>query len=107
MANTRTRWTKEEDKILVRAIKANPHNKEKAFRKAATKLKNRDAKSCSNRWYKMLSNPESKHYVGCMFTMIGIASRLDNRTLNREGAHVTPVKTKKSLWSKIKELLGL
>ena len=93
MANTRTRWTKEEDKILVRAIKANPHNKEKAFRKAATKLKNRDAKS--------------KHYVGCMFTMIGIASRLDNRTLNRECAHVTPVKTKKSLWSKIKELLGL
>ena len=55
----------------------------------------------------MLSNPQCKHYVGCMFTMIGIASRLDNRTLDREGVHVTPVKTKKSLWSKIKELLGL
>ena len=103
----RTRWTTEEDKILVQAIKANPHNKAEAFRYAATKLENRDARSCSNRWYMQLSNPESKHYVGCIFTMIGIASRLDNRTSNREGVHITPVKTKRGLWSKIKTLLGL
>ena len=107
MANTRTKWTKEEDKILVQAVKANPHNKAEAFRYAATKLENRDAKSCSNRWYMQLSNPESKHYVGCMFTMIGVTSKLDDRTVNREGVHVTPTKTPKGLWSKIKKLLGL
>lgn len=100
------RWTKEEDDILVQAIKANPHNKTAAFR-AASKEFNHDARSCSNRWYQVLSNPESKHYVGCMFTMIGVASRLDNRSTNREGVHITPVKNKKSLWSKIKTLLGL
>ena len=107
MANTRTKWTKEEDEILVQAIKANPHNKAEAFRYAATKLENRDAKSCSNRWYMQLSNPESKHYVGCMFTMIGVTSKLDNRTVNRDKVHITPTKIKKGLWAKVKALLGL
>lgn len=106
MANTRTKWTKEEDEILVQAVKANPYNKSEAFR-AASKKVNHNEVSCSSRWYTHLSNPESKHYVGCMFTMIGVASRFDNRTSNREGTHVTPVKIKRSLWSKIKALLGL
>lgn len=107
MTETRTRWTKEEDKILVKAVKANPHNKAQAFRYAATKLENRDAKSCSNRWYMQLSNPESKHYVGCMFTMIGHATKMDNRTINRKYVHITPEPIKEGLWSKIKKLLGL
>ena len=106
MANTRNKWTKGENEILVQAVKANPHNKAEAFRVAAQKV-NHNEKCCSNRWYKQLSNPESKHYMGCMFTMIGVASRLDNRTSSREGVHVTPVKTKRGLWGKIKALLGL
>lgn len=106
MANTRTKWTKEEDEILVQAIKANPHNKAKAFREAAEKV-NHSEKCCSGRWYKVLSNPEHKKYVGCMFTMIGVASKLDNRTVNRDKVHITPTKTKKGLWAKVKALLGL
>lgn len=106
MANTRTKWTKEEDKILVQAVKANLHNKSKAFRAASKKVSHNEV-SCSCRWYSQLSNPESKHYVGCMFTMIGVTSRLDNRTVNREKAHITPKKVKKSLWAKVKTLLGL
>lgn len=102
----RTRWTKEEDEILVQAIKASPHNKSKAFVSVSEKL-NRKPSSCSTRWYGHLSNPESKDYVGCMFTMIGIASRLDNRTTNREDTKITPIKTKRGIWAKIKELLGI
>lgn len=102
----RTKWTAEEDEILVQAIKANPHNKQEAFRKASEEI-GRSAKCCSNRWYQALSNPEHKAYVGCMFTMIGMASRLDNRTINRDNVHITPKKTKKSLWAKVKALLGL
>lgn len=102
----RTRWTVEEDKILVQAIKANPHNKTKAFKEVSLKT-NRSIPSVSSRWYQHLSNPESKHYVGCMFTMIGIASRLDNRTVNRDNTHITPMKNKRGLWAKIKALLGL
>lgn len=101
------RWTKEEDEILVQAIKANPHNRLEAFRQAATKLETRDTKSCSNRWYGALSNPENKAYVGCMFTMLGISSRLDNRTSNVEGVHITPTKSTKTIWNKIKKFLGL
>ena len=106
MANQRNKWTKEEDEILVQAIKANPHNKVQAFREVATKV-NHSEKSCSQRWYKALSNPESEHYAGCMFTMVGVSSKLDNRTINRENVHITPTKTKKGLWAKVKALLGL
>ena len=102
----RTKWTAEEDEILVQAIKANPHNKSKAFREVSEKI-GRSAKCCANRWYQSLSNPNSKHYAGCMFTMVGVSSRLDNRTSNREGVHITPTKTKKGLWARVKALLGL
>lgn len=105
MANYK-RWTKEEDEILVQAIKANPHNKAEVFRSLTGKL-GRTESAIAYRWYSYLSNPESKHYVGCMFTLLSVASKLDNRTINREGVHVTPTKTPKGLWSKIKKLLGL
>lgn len=103
---TRIKWTAEEDKILVQTVKANPHNKAQAFREAAEKV-NHSEKVCSNRWYQILSNPEHKKYVGCMFTMIGISSKLDNRTINRDKVHITLTKTKKGLWAKAKALLGL
>lgn len=106
MANTRRRWTEEEDKILVQAIKANPHNKAEAFRQASTEM-DRDEKSCANRWYKQLSNEYSKHYVGSLFTMIGYYSRLDNRTVNRKDVHITPIESSETLWSKIKRLFGI
>lgn len=102
----RTEWTKEEDEILVQAIIANPHNKAQVFREVSSKI-NRSANSCGLRWYTKLSNPESKYYVGCLFTMIGVTSRLDNRTVNKEKANITPKKNKRGIWTKIKALLGL
>lgn len=103
---TRNRWTDEEDKILVQVIKANPHNKAEAFRETAKKV-NHSKKCCSNRWYQVLSNPEHKKYVGCMFTTIGIESRLDNRTIDSHRSYIKPVKNKKGLWAKIKALLNI
>lgn len=44
----------------------------------------RSAKCCSNRWYQALSNPEHKSYVGCMFTMVGVSSRLLTTGLSTE-----------------------
>ena len=103
---TRNRWTDEEDEILVQAIKANPHNKTEAFRAAAEKV-NHSEKCCSGRWYKVLSNQEHKKYVGCMFTTIGIESRLDNRTINSYKSYIKPVKSKKGMWAKVKALLNI
>lgn len=102
----RIKWTKGEDKILVRAIKAHPHNKTKAFVLAAKKV-NHSKKSCQSRWYNKLSNPESKHYVGCIFTMLCAPSKLENRTTSIPGSYITPSKVEKGLWSKIKKLLGI
>lgn len=102
----RHKWTEEEDKVLVQAIKANPQNRAQAFRETAKTL-NVDPISCQNRWYNALSNPESKNYVGCCFTMLGVASTTCNRTFLRENARTTTTKIKETLWFKIKELLKL
>lgn len=102
-----TRWTKEEDKILVRAIKANPHNKAEAIRKVLHKLNNRTKLAAEARWYKILSNPEHKKYVGCLFTMIGYRSRYDNRSVNKKKSYWVPEKSTESIWNKIKRLLGI
>ena len=100
----RVKWTDEEDEILVQAVKANIHNKAQAFREAAEKVPH-NTKSCACRWYHIQSNPEHKKYVGCMFTMIGVTSRLYNRTQSTEVS--TPIKNKRGIWSKIKALLGI
>lgn len=102
----RNKWTPEEDKILVQAIKANPYNKTKVFKEVSKKV-NHSVMSCSTRWYTILSNPESKHYVGCLFTTIGIRSHYDNRGTKLDSSITASIKNKKGLWAKIKTLLNL
>lgn len=108
MANKR-RWTKEEDKILVQAIKANPHNLTQCFREVGERL-NRTNKSVKLHWYTTLANPEHKKYTGTAFLTI------DKKSYNpiRKNAYTaigraTTVKTSKKLrlWAKVKKLLGL
>lgn len=53
----RTKWTVEEDEILVQAINANPHNKAKKPSREVSEKIGRSAKCCSNRWYQALSKP--------------------------------------------------
>lgn len=102
----KVKWTEEEDKILVQAIEANPHNRTQAFRKTAEKV-NHSVKACSKRWYLVLSNPESKKYVGCMFASIGKHTNYSNRSVYRTMVHIAPTKTKIGIWAKIRGLLGL
>lgn len=101
------RWTQEEDDILIHALEDNSYNKKQAFGEAAKLLPTRDWKSCQNRWYQSLGNPESKHYVGCMFLMLNRSQSFENRSILMPNAKVIPKKTKKGLWAKIKKLLGL
>ncbi len=101
---TRKRWTVEEDKVLVQAIKAMPHHKEEAFRIASEKL-GRTVSACSLRWYHKLSNPKSKYYAGCVFTMVSHSTRMNNRTTCNNTVKAEPMP--KGIWAKIKKLLGL
>lgn len=106
MKTIKKRWTKEEDEILVQAIKDNFYNKSQTFREVALKI-NHSKNSCSIRWYKYLSNPYSKHYIGCCFLTIGRESTLNNRTLNRQCTIIKPTKSSLTIWNKIKKFLGL
>lgn len=105
----RKKWTKEEEDILVQAIKANPHNLQQCFREVSQKVNHSEGSICKH-WYAILANPEHKKYVGTAFLVIG------RKTYNQVRKNVytnigyaTTVKTTKklSLWSKAKKLLGL
>ena len=100
----RRRWTEEEDEILKKEVEKCPYAKETAFREASKKL-DRTVSACHIRWYAELSNPESKHYVGCVFTLLAEKAVTVNRTTNT--LHSNPIKPKKGFWSRIKEMLGI
>lgn len=50
MSTVKRRWTKEEEEILVQAVKANPNNLQKVFREVAYVIE-RAAASVSSRYY--------------------------------------------------------
>ena len=104
METKKRRWTEEEDKILKKEVEKRPYAKETAFRKASKKL-DRTVSACHIRWYAELSNPESKHYVGCVFTLLAKKAATVNRTTNT--LHSNLIKPKKGFWNRIKEMLGI
>ena len=101
------RWTAEEDKIVIQAVKENFENLSNGFRKASKKL-DRTTPAIHYRWYYELSNPESKHYIGSTcFLGFGINKHYSNRKNYYNSVKVTPVKQSKSLWNKILNILHI
>ena len=97
------KWTDEENKILVQAITANPHNLSEAIREASKNL-NRTYKACKQHWYSALSPKNNPTKVGISFISIGSDSIYKNRK-NSGTALSEPEKN--TLWSRIKKFLGL
>lgn len=97
------KWTDEENKILVQAIAANPHNLSEAIREASKNL-NRTYKACKQHWYVALSPKNNPTKVGISFISIGSESTYKNRK-NSDNALSEPEKS--TLWSRIKKFLGL
>lgn len=97
------KWTDEENKILVQAITANPHNISEAIKEASKKL-NRTYKACSQHWYSALSPKNNPTKVGISFISVGSKSTYKNRK-NSGNALSKPEKS--TLWSRIKKFLGL
>ena len=97
------KWTDEENKILVQAITANPHNLSEAIRKASKKL-NRTTKACKQHWYSALSPKNNPTKVGISFVSVGSNSVYKNRK-NSGTSILKPEKS--TLWSRIKKFLGL
>lgn len=97
------KWTDEENKILVQAIAANPHNISEAIREASKNL-NRTYKACKQHWYLALSPKNNPTKVGISFVSVGSNSVYKNRK-NSGTAILKPEKS--TLWSRIKKFLGL
>ena len=97
------KWTDEENKILVQAIAANPHNISEAIKEASKNL-NRTYKACKQHWYLALSPKNNPTKVGISFVSVGSNSVYKNRK-NSGTAILKPEKS--TLWSRIKKFLGL
>lgn len=98
--NTNKRWTEEDNKMLVRTIKSNPHNIQKACEIAALKL-DRTKAACVTRWYIISKNT---HKTGVTFLAIGTNTMYENRK-NSGNTHMLP--KNHNIWMKLKKLLGL
>ena len=97
------KWTDEENKILVQAITANPHNLSEAIREASKNL-NRTYKACKQHWYSALSPNNNRTKVGISFVSIGSESIYKNR---KNSGNALSEPEKNTLWSRIKKFLGL
>lgn len=97
------KWTDEENKILVQAIAANPHNLSEAIREASKEL-NRTYKACKQHWYLALSPKNNPTKVGVSFISIGSESTYKNR---KNSGNALSELEKSTLWSRIKKFLGL
>jgi hypothetical protein len=99
--STKRKWTKEEEEILVQAVKANPHNLAKAFREAAEQL-GRTEGSVEIRWYGKLKKTSL-----CFVTISSNKQLKNGKNYDSELGHTnTPTKTSKTLWGKIKTLFN-
>lgn len=95
-----TKWTKEEEDILVQAIKSYPHNIKVACNIAANKI-NRGEKACSLHWYQVLSKQEK---LGVTFLVVGNKSICKNKKIIRPKSKVQPIKTRFNLLTRILKL---
>lgn len=102
------KWTAEEDNMVVQAAKDNFDNLQKGFREVAKEL-GRTTGAVSSRWYLVLSNPESKAYVGSScFIGFGAEKRYLNRKNYMSGrSKQEPEKSAPSFWGRILKLLGI
>ena len=91
------KWTKKEDKELLKAIKKHPENLNKAFMAVSVKL-NRTAAACSQRWYSHVSKSNLSDVANIAFA---ICSRNKYAVNRKTPKKELPKETKLTFWQKI------
>ena len=100
MKELKSRYTDEEDSVIISEIKKSPHNLSEAFRAASKKIE-RSYSSISIHWYTVLRLKQGAIFM----TVSG-----DKCTVNGKNVVVLKENTfsiRKSIWSKIKKLFNL
>ena len=93
---TRSKFTSEEDNLIVGRTRKNPYNLQARFQEIAEESGTHSAVSIQKRYY--------RHLKGVCFVSIGSDSHLINRKITRGGAGATktnPVPDKESKWKRI------
>ena len=99
----KTKWTKEEEDILVQAIESYPHNIKEACRQAAIKI-NRTPIACELHWYNVIAPINNPTKKGVSFLTVGPKTIYKNRK-NSRNSTIKPEKS--TLWAKIKKFINL
>lgn len=98
--STKKKWTKEEEEILVQAVKANPHNLSKTFREVAEKL-GRTEVAVRLQWYTKIKSRSI-----CFVTVSQGKKFKNGKNYVPECGHInSPTPSNKTLWEKLKALL--
>ena len=98
--STKKRWTEEEEKIKVKAMKANQHKITKTFRKVAKKLGRTEA-AVSIQWYTKTRNSSV-----CFVTISQGKKFKNGKNYVPNCKHInSPTPSNKTLWEKLKALL--
>lgn len=97
-----SRFSKQEDNALIRKVTQDPSNLRKIFKEMEEET-GRNWHSYEQRWYKKLSNPESKYYAGISLIALSKKRALVNR---KNTSKVIPSKEVKiPLFSKVKNII--
>lgn len=94
------KFTPEEDKMIVEAIKKNPQNIHKCFVVLAPKL-NRSVDSLRVHYYSMIAKDDSNK----LFLTVSSRKKYTNYKVQRKGMKAKPTQTTKSKWRRILDIL--
>lgn len=94
------KYTKEEDDIIIKAVRKCPENLKRAFERASKKI-GRSPNCIKQRYYGYLA----KNSNNKLFLTVSSGKKYTNYKIKRKGMKAKPVGTEKSKWRQILDIL--
>lgn len=104
---SRNRYTKEENLIILSKVSANHSNLSQAFRECAQEL-NRSVGSVSTHYYQVLAKANCNTKDKALFSLFDSKNQNTNRKVTRLGSRATkqsPIEIRQSKWRRILNII--
>ena len=104
---SRNRYTKEENLIILSKVSADPSNLSQAFRECAQEL-NRSVGSVSAHYYQLLAKANCNTEDKALFSLFDSKNQNTNRKVTRLGSRATkqsPIEIRQSKWRRILDII--